>query len=190
MLRLAAQSCLTLCDPMDYSLPGSSVHGDSPGKNTGEDCHALLQGIFLNQGSSIVLNPLGELFVSWGTLCLGQSEILLEIGHLGAKLLILYGERSKAPGIDGSVWPHYCTVSSESTHSLWSSLHHLICYTLTQGHKCYSLQGVIPERVGVVSTACVTEGAAEQMITQIRAPSMPCMASTGNSICNGIEPEG
>ena len=23
----AAQSCLTLCDPMDYSLPGSSVRG-------------------------------------------------------------------------------------------------------------------------------------------------------------------
>ena len=22
-----AQSCLTLCDPVDYSLPGSSVHG-------------------------------------------------------------------------------------------------------------------------------------------------------------------
>ena len=22
-----AQSCLTLCDPMNYSLPGSSVHG-------------------------------------------------------------------------------------------------------------------------------------------------------------------
>ena len=22
------QSCLTLCDPMDYSPPGSSVHGD------------------------------------------------------------------------------------------------------------------------------------------------------------------
>ena len=24
---LAAQSCLTLCNPMDYSPPGSSVHG-------------------------------------------------------------------------------------------------------------------------------------------------------------------
>ena len=24
-----AQSCLTLCDPMDYSPPGSSVHGIS-----------------------------------------------------------------------------------------------------------------------------------------------------------------
>ena len=27
MLCLIAQSCLTLCDPMDCSLPGSSVHG-------------------------------------------------------------------------------------------------------------------------------------------------------------------
>ena len=26
---LVAQSCLTLCNPMDYSLPGSSVHGIS-----------------------------------------------------------------------------------------------------------------------------------------------------------------
>ena len=24
---LVAQSCLTLCDPIDYSPPGSSVHG-------------------------------------------------------------------------------------------------------------------------------------------------------------------
>ncbi|XDA79922.1 hypothetical protein R6Z07M_009883 [Ovis aries] len=32
---LVAQSCLTLCDPMDCSPPGSSVHGNSAGKNTG-----------------------------------------------------------------------------------------------------------------------------------------------------------
>ena len=32
---------LTLCDPMDCSPPGSSVHGDSPGKNTGVGCHDL-----------------------------------------------------------------------------------------------------------------------------------------------------
>ena len=38
------QSCLTLCDPMDHRLPGFSVHGDSPGKNTGVGCHTLLQG--------------------------------------------------------------------------------------------------------------------------------------------------
>ena len=29
---------------MDYSPPGSSVHGDSPGENTGVGCQALLQG--------------------------------------------------------------------------------------------------------------------------------------------------
>ena len=31
---------------MNCSPPGSSVHGDSPGKNTGVGCHALHQGIF------------------------------------------------------------------------------------------------------------------------------------------------
>ena len=49
---LVAQSCSPLCDPMDSSPPGSSVRGDSPGKNTGEGCHALLQGIFPAQGSN------------------------------------------------------------------------------------------------------------------------------------------
>ena len=38
-----------LCDPMDYTPPCSSVHGDSPGKNTGVGSLALLQGIFLTQ---------------------------------------------------------------------------------------------------------------------------------------------
>ena len=32
------QSCLTLCDPMVFSLPGSSIHGRT-GKNTGLGCH-------------------------------------------------------------------------------------------------------------------------------------------------------
>ena len=30
-----AQLCLTLCNPMDCSPPGSSLHGDSQGKDTG-----------------------------------------------------------------------------------------------------------------------------------------------------------
>ena len=41
MLCLVAQLCLTLWDPMDYSPPVSSVHGVSPGKNTGVGCHSL-----------------------------------------------------------------------------------------------------------------------------------------------------
>ena len=43
---LVSQSCLTLLDPMDCSPPGSSVLGNSTGKNTRVCCHALLQGIF------------------------------------------------------------------------------------------------------------------------------------------------
>ena len=51
---LVTQSCPTLCNPMDCNPPGFSVREDSPGKNTGVCCHALLPGIFptqeLNQG--------------------------------------------------------------------------------------------------------------------------------------------
>ena len=42
----------TLCNLMDCSPPGSSVHGNSPAKDTGVGCHALLQGIFQTQGSN------------------------------------------------------------------------------------------------------------------------------------------
>ena len=50
VLCLASQSCLTL-RPRDCSSPSSSVHRDSPDKNIGVGCHALLQGIFPTQGS-------------------------------------------------------------------------------------------------------------------------------------------
>ena len=42
-------NCVQLCHPVDHSPAGSSVHGDSPGKNTGVGCHGLLQGIFMTQ---------------------------------------------------------------------------------------------------------------------------------------------
>ena len=60
-MYLIAQSCLTLCDPIDYSPPGSSVPGDSPGKSTELNCHALLQGIFPTQGSKPGLSHAGRL---------------------------------------------------------------------------------------------------------------------------------
>ena len=53
LLCLVIQSCLTLCYPIYCSLPGFSVHGDTPGKNTGVGCHAILQVLLLTQG----LNP-------------------------------------------------------------------------------------------------------------------------------------
>ena len=46
-------SVLSLCKPKDCSPPGSSIHLESPGKDTGVGSHALLQVIFPTQG----LNP-------------------------------------------------------------------------------------------------------------------------------------
>ena len=43
------QSCPTLCDPMDKSTR-YLCPWNSPGKNTGGSCYALLQGIFPTQG--------------------------------------------------------------------------------------------------------------------------------------------
>ena len=54
---------------MDCSSPGSSVHGISPGENTGVSCHSLLQEILLTQG----LNP-----------CLLHWQDSLSPGHLGS----------------------------------------------------------------------------------------------------------
>ena len=73
LLCLVAWLCLTLCDPMNCSLPGSSVHRDSPGKNTGVGCHALLQGIFPTQGSNPGL--------------LHCRQILYHLSHQGSPFL-------------------------------------------------------------------------------------------------------
>ena len=71
LVCLVAKSCLTLCNLTDYSLLGSSVHGDFPGRNTGVGCHFLLQGIFPTQGLNMSLLcwqadlPLSQLRSPW-----------------------------------------------------------------------------------------------------------------------------
>ena len=49
-----SQSCLTLCDPMDYGPSGSSVHGIFQARilQWKYYSHFLLQEIFLTQGSN------------------------------------------------------------------------------------------------------------------------------------------
>ena len=51
-VRSITQSCPTLCDPMDCSLPCSSIHGISQARVLEWGCHFLLQGLFLTQGLS------------------------------------------------------------------------------------------------------------------------------------------
>ena len=87
-LCLVTQSCLTLCDPMDCSPPGSSVHGDSPGKTTRVGCHVLLQGIFPTQG----LNP-------------GLPRCRWTLYHLNHKRNTRIPECLACPFSRGSSWP-------------------------------------------------------------------------------------
>ena len=51
---------LSLCDPMDSTPPGSSVHGVLQ-QEYWMGCHALLQGIFLTQGSNPGLLHCGQI---------------------------------------------------------------------------------------------------------------------------------
>ena len=71
MSLLGAQSCQTLCNPLDCSPPGSSFcPWNFPGRNTGLGCHVLLQGL-PNPGIkpvSLVSPALaGELFTASAT---------------------------------------------------------------------------------------------------------------------------
>ena len=72
---LVVSDCL---QPMHCDPPGSSIHGDSPGKNTGVGCHALLQRIFPTKG------------LNQHHLCLLHCRwILYPLTHLGSPLLCI-----------------------------------------------------------------------------------------------------
>ena len=68
---------------MDWGPPGSSVHGDSPGKNTGVGCHALPPGDFPGPGTEFMFLTYGQA----GSLPLappGKQPILyFTVKHLG-----------------------------------------------------------------------------------------------------------
>ena len=81
-----AQLCATLCNSKDRSLPGTSVHSDSPGKNTVVGCHALLKGIFPTQGS----NP-GLPHCGWFLYYLsheGNPDICIDLSFFSDSLVI------------------------------------------------------------------------------------------------------
>ena len=97
-VRSVVQSCLTLCDPMDCSPPGFSVHGDSPGNRTGVDCHAFLQRIFQTQGSNPHLLSLLHCQVGSSPLC-----------HLGISPQSMLSTYISFPNISSCILYYYCT---------------------------------------------------------------------------------
>ena len=121
---LVTQLCLTFCDPTDCSRPGSSVHGDTPGKNSGVGCHAFLQGIFPNQGSNLGLPYCRQILYRLSRLSHHPSSVCLPRMQTGAPYTLLC---SRCP-VPGEPAPHFAPVSPQirelppwATHamSLW-----------------------------------------------------------------------
>ena len=73
------QSCLTLCDPMDYAARQAPLCSwNFPGKNTGVDCHFLLQGIFPRRSS------LSRDQTQVSCISCSSRQILYQLYHLGS----------------------------------------------------------------------------------------------------------
>ena len=83
-------SCPTVCDRKDCSPPGSSVHGDSLGKNTAVGCH----GVFPTQGSNPCLPH-------WGW-------ILYHLSHQGSPKYCLVNYCEKGTNILKQRWGRIC----------------------------------------------------------------------------------
>ena len=89
---LVTQSCLILCDPMGCSLPGSSVHGDSPSTNYWSGLPCPLPGDLPNPGTdprspvlqmdSYHLSHQGSLYVSPVFVILGSLDSWVSVNVL------------------------------------------------------------------------------------------------------------
>ena len=89
------QSCPTLCNPTDCRSPGSSVHGESPGKNTGVGCHFFLQAIFPTREPNL---------------------------HLTGRRALYHQHHLGSPGSPEHSRCHHPTLKLESPHSVAATL--------------------------------------------------------------------
>ena len=73
------QSCLTLSDPMDCSLPGK----DFPGKSTGVGCHCLLRCIPTYIHNALPMAKLLKSFLKChGHTCLQRATLPLNVSYI------------------------------------------------------------------------------------------------------------
>ena len=142
---------------MDCSPPGSSVHEDSPGKNTGVGSHSLLQGIFLTQGLNpgllhcrqilYQLNHQGE--AHWGHTCYFHKRRSLFLWLVEPLFCIRFGHHVLHWALFGlhpyieSLWIQYDIVMHLSFIELKNWNFHL--------HFWHDWSGVAPVRYSVSS---------------------------------------
>ena len=109
---------------MDCSLLGSSVHGDSPSKNTGVSYHDLLQGIFPSQELNQSL-----LHFRW---------ILYYLNFQGSLYIYTYRLLALVPGLGRSSGGghgnlcHYTCLENPMDRESWRAIVHRVSKSLTQ----------------------------------------------------------
>ena len=91
---------------------GSSVHGDSPGKNTGVGCHAPLQGIFPTQGSNQVSHISDRFFTISATR--ENQEQWKWVAYPFSRGLLVTGIKLGSPALQADL-------STREKHSLYST---------------------------------------------------------------------
>ena len=97
------QSCLTLCDLINCNSPGSSAHGDSPGKNTGVGFHALLQRIFPTQGLNPGLPHCRQILCHLSHK--GSPRIMEQVAYPSPGDLSDPGIKPGSPALQADFWP-------------------------------------------------------------------------------------
>ena len=93
MCTQSLQLCLTLCDPWTEACQ-ALLSWDSPGKNSGVDCHSILQGIIPNPGIKPTFPASSGLKVEFSSEPLRKSIHLYMKKHIQVKDC----EHSKEPG--------------------------------------------------------------------------------------------
>ena len=119
---LSCVSCVQLFATLWTLAPGLLYPWDSPSKNIGVSCHALLQGIFLTQGlNPRLLSPAlaGGLFTTsttWEAQAAGQcsqSEIMLPLGICSSVWRNAAEHHQYL--IQRTIWPQLSTWGGEKT---------------------------------------------------------------------------
>ena len=105
-----AQSCPTLRDPMDCSLPGSSVHGIFPGKSTGVGCHCLLQSFLNDRFFSDTQHSNPDTYIH-STLYFSFVEMVIKKVYIYFVIILLsvFPLDWKVDGSSSHACSHHCT---------------------------------------------------------------------------------
>ena len=137
----------TLCNAMHCSPPGSSVHGESPGKNTGVGCHALLQGSSQPRDQTQVYHIAGGFFTIWASREALISSKLQRLSQ-GSSFLVSY-QFSKFLPASCFISRRYCLIPQRIRQSSHSQSPYMMpgCDLLSSFHRLTSLDSLVPENL-------------------------------------------